>query len=75
MEMAKGLKLLKVDGVEPNKDTIRERTYPHLNDYYCVIPKDTPADSPIRTLYDWLVTEQGQRLVANEGYVTVMDFN
>ena len=34
MEMAKGLKLLKVDGVEPNKDTIRERTYPHLNDYY-----------------------------------------
>ena len=75
MEMAKGLKLLKVDGVEPNKDTIRERTYPHLNDYYCVIPKDTEADSPARILYEWLVTEEGQRLIANEGYVTVMDFN
>ena len=75
MEMAKGLKLLKIDGVEPNKETIRERTYPHLNDYYCVIPKAAEADSPTRILYEWLVTEEGQRLVANEGYVTVMNFN
>ena len=70
MEMAKGLKLLKVDGVEPNRDTIRDESYPHLNAYYCVIAHDTPADSPIRILYDWLMTEDGQRLVAREGYVS-----
>ena len=70
MEMAQGLKLLKVDGVEPSKQTIRERKYPHLNAYYCVIAHDAAADSPTRILYDWLVTEDGQRLLDAEGYVT-----
>ena len=70
MEMAQGLKLLKVDGVEPSKQTIREQQYPHLNAYYCVIAHDAAADSPTRILYDWLVTEDGQRLLDAEGYVT-----
>lgn len=70
MEMAQGLKLLKVDGVEPCKQTIRAGEYPHLNAYYCVIAHDAPADSPARILYDWLVTEDGQRLLEAEGYVT-----
>ena len=71
MEMARGLKLLKVDGVEPSKQTIRSGEYPHLNAYYCVIAHDTPTDSPIRILYDWLVTEDGRRLLESEGYVTM----
>ena len=71
MEMARGLKLLKVDGVEPSKQTIRSGEYPHLNAYYCVIAHNTPADSPIRILYDWLVTEDGRRLLESEGYVTM----
>ena len=70
MEMAQGLKLLKVDGVEPCKDTIRSGEYPHLNAYYCVIAHSAPADSPTRILYDWLVTPDGQRLLESEGYVT-----
>lgn len=70
MEMAKGLKLLKVDGVEPSKDSIRSGEYPHLNAYYCVIAASAPADSPTRILYDWLVTPDGQRLLDAEGYVT-----
>ena len=70
MEMAQGLKLLKVDGVEPSKQTIRERQYPHLNAYYYVIAHDAAEDSPTRILYDWLVTEDGQRLLDAEGYVT-----
>ena len=70
MEMAQGLKLLKVDGVEPCKETIRSGEYPHLNAYYCVIAHEAAADSPTRILYDWLVTEDGQRLLEAEGYVT-----
>ena len=70
MEMAQGLKLLKVDGVEPNTDTIRSGEYPHLNAYYCVIAHAAAADSPTRILFDWLVTEDGQRLLESEGYVT-----
>ncbi len=74
MEMAKGLKLLKVDGVEPSKDTIRSETYPHLNAYYCVIAHNTPEDSPIRYLYNFILSEEGQRLIDREGYVSVMEF-
>ena len=73
MEMAQGLKLLKVDGVEPNRDTIRSGAYPHLNAIYCVIAHSAPADSPTRILYDWLMTEDGQRLLEAEGYVTNLD--
>lgn len=75
MEMAKGLKLLKVDGVEPSRETIHDQTYPHLNAYYCVIAHSTPKDSPIRILYDWIMSEDGQRLIAKEGYVAAVDFN
>ena len=71
MEMAQGLKLLKIDGVEPNRETIASGAYPHLNPYYCVIPKDAPAGSPTRILYDWLVSPEGQALVAREGYVAL----
>ncbi len=71
MEMARGLKLLRVDDVEPNRDTIRSGTYPHVNAYYCVIPAAAPAGSPNRVLYEWLLTDEGQALVAGEGYVSV----
>ena len=69
MEMAKGLKLLAVDGVEPSRETIASKEYPHLNDIYCVIPASAPADSPNRILYEWLCTADGQALIADEGYV------
>ena len=73
MEMAQGLKLLRIDGVEPNKETIRARECPHLSSYYCVIPATAEKDSPSRILFDWLMTDEGQRLIAAEGYVSVRD--
>lgn len=75
MQMAKGLKILSIDGVRPSAETIRNEEYPHRNAAYCVIPADAEADSPNRILYEWLVSEAGQRLVANEGYVSVMAFD
>lgn len=74
MEMAQGLKILSIDGVKPTAETIRDGEYPHRNAYYCVVPADAAADSPNRILYDWLMTEEGQRLLNAEGYVSVMDF-
>jgi len=73
MKMAQGLKIIAVDGVEPDADTIRARKYPHLNAYYCVIPKDAAEGSPARILYDWMVSDDGQRLVAAQGYVSVKE--
>lgn len=73
MKMAQGLKIISVDGVEPNSDSIRKKEYPHTNAYYCVIAKSAKEDSPQRVIYDWLVGEEGQKLVAGEGYVSILD--
>ena len=30
-------------------------------------------DDPAKILYNWILSEEGQKLVAHEGYVSVMD--
>ena len=73
MRMAQGLKLLQVEGVAPSDETIRSGAYPLLNPNYVVLPADAAADAPNRLLYNWILSEEGQRLAAREGYVPVMD--
>jgi phosphate transport system substrate-binding protein len=72
MEMAKGLKILSIDGVQPNDETIASQEYPFLNPYYTVIAADEPEDSPARILYNWLLSPEGQHLIKLEGYVPVI---
>jgi phosphate transport system substrate-binding protein len=69
MKMAEGLKILSIDGVEPNDETIASGAYPFLNPYYAVIAADEPEDSPARILYNWLLSPEGQNLIKTEGYV------
>ena len=73
MKMADGLKILAIDGIEPCADTIRSGAYPFLNNYYVLTAADLPEDAPAKTLYDWILSEEGQKLVAHEGYVSVLD--
>ena len=73
MKMAQGLKLLKLEGVEPAPDTIRSETYPLVNPKYIVIPAGEPKNAPNRVLFDWLLSEEGQTLIAKEGYVSILD--
>lgn len=71
MQMAQGLKILQIDGVTPCAETLRDRKYPFLNGYYACISALAEADSPQRILYDWLISQEGQDLLALEGYVPV----
>ena len=73
MGMADGLKLLAIDGVMPNDDTIRSGEYPIRTCYYAVIDAATPEDSPTARLFDWLLSQEGQNLVAHEGYVSILE--
>ncbi len=73
MRMAQGLKLLALNGVEPTPETIRGEEYPLINPKYVVIPADAAQDAPNRVLYDWLLGEEGQTLVAQEGYVSILE--
>ncbi|MCI8474122.1 MAG: hypothetical protein HFF07_02145 [Oscillospiraceae bacterium] len=73
MGMADGLKLLNIDGVAPNDDTIRSGEYPIHTAYYAVMDAQTPEGSPAAILFDWLLSQEGQDLIAHEGYVSVRE--
>ena len=71
MRMAEGLKIIAVDGIRPNAETIRSGEYPFINPYYVVIGADELEDSPSRIMYNWLLSDEGQRLAGLEGYVSM----
>ena len=73
MGMNDELRLLAIDGVEPNDDTIRSGEYPIHTAYYAVMDAGTPAESPTAILFDWLLSQEGQDLIDHEGYVSVLE--
>ena len=73
MRMAEGLKLLKIDDVEPDAAAFRDGTYPFTNPYYVITADGLSEDSPTRILFDWILSSNGQRLVNEMGYAGVSD--
>lgn len=71
MRMAEGLKIMKIDGVEPNLETIADGSYPFLDSYYVAISAEAESDSPEKILFNWLLSDEGQALIASQGYVPV----
>jgi len=65
------VKLLKVDGIYPEPDTISQKTYPLTTAYYAVVRSDSPKDSPERQVVQWILSEEGQNLMEASGYVKV----
>lgn len=70
MRMAEGLKIIAVDGIDPEPETIRDGLYPHRALSYTVIAADEPEDSPARIMYQWLQSSAGQALIDSMGYVS-----
>jgi len=68
-------RLLAIDGVAPSAKTIAVGSYPLATDVYIVTRKDLPADHPAAKLRDWLLSAEGQRVVADSGYVPVKRVN
>ncbi len=69
MKMADDLKIIKINDIEPSAQTIASQTYPFLTAYYVVIGKKAPEDSPARIMFNWILSEEGQKLAEMEGYV------
>lgn len=65
------LKLLAVDDIEPTRETIGNGSYPLTNEVYVVIRKNEPQDSPARILRDWLVSDEGTKLIEQSDYVPI----
>lgn len=67
------IKVLKIDGVYPDKETIRNGTYPYVTEYYAYLtgePEGKPAE-----LRDYLLTEEGQKIIETAGLCPVLKFD
>ena len=69
--VASNIKLLGVDGVKPNNQTIKDSSYPFTTAYYIVINKADAEDSPARILANHMLSARGQKVAENAGYVPV----
>lgn len=67
------LRFMAIDGVMPSNDTIRDKSYPYVSDFYAAIRKNEPKDSKAYQLFEWLTSENGQALVNGLGYVGISE--
>jgi phosphate transport system substrate-binding protein len=65
------IKILKINGIEPNNDNVWNKTYPFIAPYNGVIRSNDSSNTGGRFL-DWTLSEEGQRSIAQAGYVPVM---
>ena len=62
------VKVLRLNGVYPDKETIRSGDYPVIVPFYAVYRADDPNEN-VRKLIDWLLSPRGQALIEAAGYV------
>ena len=66
------IRLLKVNGVEPTSETIRDNSYPLIVNYYIVTRKDDASEST-RRLKEYLLSQEGQKYVDESGLVSIVN--
>ena len=64
-----GWKLLAVDGVMPTPQTLRGRNYPLVSEIYIVTKKTAGIPTAAQKLRAWLLSDEGQRVVEEAGFV------
>ena len=65
------VKLIAVDGIKPSRETMADGSYPLLSDSY-IIYTDSASDETL-DFVDWALSEEGQMIALENGYVPVMD--
>ena len=64
------VKMLSLNGVYPNEENIRNRSYPVVAQFYAIYRADNDNEN-IPVLIDWLLSEEGQTLIEETGYVKI----
>ncbi|MBT2290791.1 substrate-binding domain-containing protein [Paenibacillus albidus] len=63
------ISLLDIDGIKPDKESIRSGKYPFATEFYAVT---AGSDNPnIQPFLDWIVSPQGQELVEKTGFTSL----
>ncbi len=67
------VKMLSLNGVYPDKENIKNGSYPIVSNFYAVYRKDN-ENSNIKPFIQWILSEEGQKIVEESGY-TGVDIN
>lgn len=64
------VKMLSLNGVYPSAENIRNGSYPIIAQFYAIYRKDNTNEN-IPALIDWILSEEGQALIEQSGYVSI----
>jgi phosphate transport system substrate-binding protein len=67
MKNAQTIRLLSINGVAPTNENVLNGTYPLTVELYMVTAGEPKPE--VRKLMDWMLSKQGQQLIADTGYV------
>lgn len=70
-EVASNIKLLAINDVKPTAENIQAGDYPYNTAYYVVTRKADGEDSPAYKLKNIMLSERGQKVAKEAGYVPV----
>jgi ABC-type phosphate transport system substrate-binding protein len=71
MYLNTNVKTIKINGIEPNSETIASRKYPAITEVFVVTLKGIAEDSPAAKLRDFLLSAEGQQLVYESGHARI----
>ena len=64
------VKMLSLNGVYPSAENIKNGTYPIIAQFYAIYRADNTNEN-IPVLIDWILSEEGQRIIEETGYVSI----
>ena len=64
------IKLIAIDGIAPTVDNIKNKTYPVITPVYAVSYQNNIKDNT-RKLIDWILSDEGQMIIEETGYVGI----
>ncbi len=65
------LKMLSLNGVEPTKENIRNKSYPIFSNFYAIYRASDADRKDIQKVVDFALSEKGQQIVEASGYVSL----
>lgn len=70
MEQNRQIKLLTLEGITPNVQTIENGAYPLASDFYAATVEGKETENT-QKLIKWILLPQGQSLVEKTGYTPI----
>lgn len=66
------VKMLSLNGVYPSAENIKNGTYPVIAKFYAIYRADNTNEN-IPVLIDWILSEEGQKIIEETGYVSITE--